>query len=127
MGVAKMKRLLLFLFLAALPLPVQAAPKWLKRTAQVLAIAAPVGTSLWASHEVLGCRHRTDVANCTGGYGPVYAREYGVRLGLSITTSGLSFWGHKQSFREWFAPAVGMAAFNSFVAVHESRIKGGTK
>jgi len=115
-------RRLLILLLLAFPLHVQAAPKWLKRSVQVAVYAAPIATSLWATHEGSLCRQRNDVAFCSGGYGSFNRREYGVRMSLSVTTGGLSLWGHKQGFKEWFAPAAGMAAFNSFVAIHEAGI-----
>ena len=121
-----MKLLTLLAGALFLALPAHAAPKWLKRTVQVAIYAAPVATSLWATHEGHLCRQRTDVAFCSGGYGPFAARE-GVRGGVSITLTGLSWWGHKQGYKEWFAPAVGMATFNSVVAIQQSRVKAGPR
>lgn len=85
--------------------------------------AAPIATSLLATHEGSVCRAHNDVAVCSGGYGPFYGREYGIRLPLSTTMSVLSMTGHKNSFKEWFVPAVGMTAFNSFVAYDQAHAK----
>lgn len=114
----------LFLAVALLAaLPCEAAPKWLKRTVEYAVYAAPVVTSVLATHYAHGCRERNGVAPCAGGYGDFALREAAVRGGLSITFTGLSMYGHRAGFKEWFAPAVGMAAFNSYVAYHEAHVR----
>lgn len=88
----------------------------IRKTVEYAIYAAPIATSLLATHEGSVCRAHNDVAVCSGGYGPFHGREYGIRLSLSSTMSILSMTGHKAGFKEWFAPAIGMAAFNSYVA-----------
>jgi hypothetical protein len=113
-----MKHLSILAILMMLASPSYSKPKLktvIKKVVEYSIYAAPIATSLLATHEGSVCRAHNDVAVCSGGYGPFYAREYGVRMGLSVTMTGLAVYGHKNGFKEWFAPAVGMAAFNSYV------------
>lgn len=103
-----------------------AAPRFktiLRKTIEYSIYAAPIATSLLATHEGRACRGRNDVAVCSGGYGPFNGREYGIRLPLSGTMSILSMTGHKGGFKEWFAPAIGMTAFNSYVAYDQAHAR----
>lgn len=60
------------------------------------------------------CRsHNPDVEGCTEHYGSAAGGEIarGVFTGAMIA---LSEYGRKQGFKEWFVPAVGTLAFNTF-------------
>lgn len=119
------KWILLILMTTLITAPLEAKPSFktvLRKTFEYGVYAAPIVTSLLATHEGNICRQRNDVAVCSGGYGPFYGREYGIRLGASVTFSGLSMYGHKAKFKEWFAPAVGMSIFNSYVAYQQNHV-----
>lgn len=121
-----MKHLSVLAILFLLASPSFAKPKFktvVRKVVEYSIYAAPVVTSLLATHEGSVCRAHNDVAVCSGGYGPFHGREYGIRLGLSVTMTGLSMYGHKSGFKEWFAPAVGMAAFNSYVAYDQAHAR----
>lgn len=119
-----MKKLILMLLaLSVLSQSCEAAPRWVKTTVKIVIYAAPVVTSLLATKGGVDCRHRNDVERCSGGYGAFNAREYGARLGFSVTMSGLSMWGHKEEYKEWFVPAVATATYNTFWWRHEESIR----
>jgi hypothetical protein len=103
----------------------EAAPGWVKKVAKKTfeygVYAAPVVTAILATNAGHVCRQRNGVEACTAGYGAFAAVE-GARFGVALTFSGLSMFGHKQHFKEWAAPALGMAAFNGAWAIHERRI-----
>lgn len=112
-------RLLLAILLFSVP--ADAAPKWLKRTVEYAVYAAPVVTAALATNAGHVCRQRNGVEPCTAHYGEFGGTE-GVRMGVSLTFSGLSMFGHKEHYKEWCAPALGMFAFNSYWAYRQRSI-----
>lgn len=88
---------------------------------QLFVYAAPIAASAIATHEANECRVRNGVAPCAGGYGGFAGRE-GLRMGVAVLFSGLSWYGHRAGFKEWSGPALGYAGFNTVVAVKESRV-----
>lgn len=68
------------------------------------------------------CRHRVGPEGCLAGYGSI--RGIGIaNFGLTLAAIGLSEYGRKQHFKEWFLPATLALGANTAFAVHEFRIK----
>jgi hypothetical protein len=67
---------------------------------------------------------RNGVEPCTSHYGS-FAGTEAARFGVSLTFSGLSMFGRKAAYKEWFAPAAGMAAFNGYWAYRQAHTQLG--
>lgn len=73
------------------------------------------------THEAHTCRVQFGPAPCAGGYGEFGARE-GLRFGTSALMSGLSWYGYKQGYKDWFLPAVGFATYNGISAYRQTLV-----
>lgn len=76
------------------------------------------GTEIYSAS---ACRHKNGIGPCQGGYGEIRARN-GLNLLTAGGTSALSLWGRHMGFKEWFVPAAGYAAWNTYEAVHQRLI-----
>lgn len=74
-----------------------------------------------ATKEAHDCRVRNGPGPCEGGYGPFKAREF-VRLGASFGFDIIGIWGRHMGIKEWALFPVGFAAYNTSVAIRQSRI-----
>lgn len=116
-----MKKVGLVLVLVMFCLPVSDARPWYRDWKVWTVVGMSIGASAAATHNAHECRLRTDVAFCSGGYGPFAARE-GLRFGLAAGLATHAVWGRHQGFKEWPVFALGFAGFNTVVAVKQARV-----
>lgn len=77
-------------------------------------------SSGFASAGTFHCRRVNGPELCTERYGSATGGEV-ARAVFTLGMIGLSEYGRKHKFREWFVPAAGTAAFNTYWGVREWR------
>lgn len=119
-----MRKLILAILLTlGLTAPMQAKP-WYKDWKVLTVIGVSLAADAVATHEIHECRLREGVAFCDGGYGEFAAREV-VR---AVSTAGedaiaLGMRHDGQAFKYWAPVALGLPAYNTYVAYDET-LKG---
>jgi hypothetical protein len=118
-------RLLCLLLLTTLP--AQASPKRVLRAIAShvsLDFAAGASSGL-ASRSGYDCRARNGPAPCAMHYGSL--REFAISdAALTGVAIGLSEYGRKRKFREWFVPALAVTGANVGFAINQWRKRAKT-
>ncbi len=113
-----------------LPSVAEARPHhWYTDPKNIFIGAVALAADLYATHEIMDCRHRNDIVHCPdGGYGPVHGREYGVRLGTTITMLGLTIYGREHWTHGWTnelindSPVILWSGYNVKVGISDRNV-----